>query len=93
MAIPSFRYASSRSRPSRISNLNVGSSKISRSGLNVIVVPVFAAFPTFFSVSAVFPRAKAIRHACPSRRTSARSHSDSAFTTDTPTPCSPPDTL
>ena len=39
------------------------------------------------------PRANSCRYTFPSRRTSATSHSESAFTTETPTPCRPPETL
>ena len=39
------------------------------------------------------PRANSCRYTFPSRRTSATSHSESALTTDTPTPCNPPETL
>ena len=61
MCRPSFRYASSRRRASRTSNLKVGSSKISRSGLKVIVVPVFLAWPTRLQVLGLLAARK--RHA------------------------------
>jgi hypothetical protein len=39
------------------------------------------------------PRANSCLYTLPSRRTSATSHSERAFTTETPTPWRPPDTL
>ena len=41
----------------------------------------------------VSPRSKSISYSSPSRRTLTRVISESAFTTETPTPCRPPDVL
>jgi hypothetical protein len=71
----------------------VVSSKICGSGLKETVVPRSFVFPVTFRSSVLSPRAKAIRCTLPLRRTSTRSHSDRAFTTLTPTPCRPPETL
>ena len=62
--------------------------------MNVIVVPVPRAAPTFFSLGlapAALPRTKVCSHREPSRFTRATSDSDSAFTTEAPTPWSPPE--
>ena len=69
------------------------SSKISWSGMKMIVVPVSFVGPAALRSVVGSPRAKSWRQIFPSRLTSTVSHSDSAFTTDTPTPWSPPDTL
>ncbi len=72
------------------------SSKISESGRKVIVVPVgssFAIAPTTSTSPRGAPRSNSWRCTLPSRRTSAARRSESALTTETPTPCSPPDTL
>ena len=79
-----------------IDHSNSSSSKISRSGRNVIVVPVsflLSVLPAAIRSVVGSPRANSWRVIFPSRRTSTLSHSDSAFTTETPTPCSPPETL
>jgi hypothetical protein len=49
--------------------------------------------PTTFSGASASPWRKRIQCSSPSRQMVSSSHSDSAFTTDTPTPCRPPDTL
>jgi len=67
--------------------------KISVSGLNHTVVPVPFALPTISSRFLVSPRSNAMWWRFPSRSTHTSSCSESAFTTDTPTPCSPPETL
>ena len=68
-------------------------------GRKLIVVPV-APSPPIAAVRLArlelvvgSPRANSWRQTLPSRFTSATSHSDSALTTETPTPCSPPETL
>ena len=60
-----------------------------------MVVPDSSFADTPIAVRSVVgsPRANSCRYTLPSRRTSAMSHSDSAFTTETPTPCSPPGDL
>ena len=90
---PAFRNDSSRSRWERTSKENSVSVKISVSGLKVIFVPFLRDFPVTFSGDTVSPRTKSIWCTDPSRRISAVSVSERAFTTETPTPCSPPDTL
>ena len=57
------------------------------------MVPVALVGPVAFIASIGSPRANSWRQIFPSRWTSATSHSDSALTTETPTPCRPPDTL
>ena len=61
--------------------------------MNEIVVPVSSVSPMISTSVCGTPRAKVWRWIFPSRCTSAMSHSDSAFTTETPTPWSPPETL
>ena len=94
MRSPCVRNAVSRSRWRSVSRENSISSKISGSGRNEIVVPV--------SFGDADRPHVALRHAAREllpvdlpvaldRRRS--SHSESAFTTDTPTPWRPPETL
>ena len=49
--------------------------------------------PTSRSFSAVLPWSKEMSYCTPSLNTLTSTREDSAFTTDTPTPCRPPDTL
>ena len=56
------------------------------------VVPVRLAGLIFFSLDWGTPRRTSWNHRLPSRTTSISRRSDTAFTTDTPTPCNPPDT-
>ena len=87
------RNAISRRRCASVSAENSSSSKISASGKNEIVVPVLLRVADDLHV--------ALRHAAREllavdlavAPTSATSHSDSALTTETPTPCRPPETL
>mmetsp|Transcript_21966 Transcript_21966/g.54303 ORF Transcript_21966/g.54303 Transcript_21966/m.54303 type:complete len:268 (-) Transcript_21966:13-816(-) len=105
---PAFRYASSSSRCSSTSVSNIVVTwKISGSGRNVIRVPLIApVFPggsgnsspaaagapdTIGSV--IFPHENPTRCRIPSPHTSAVSEVESALTTETPTPWSPPETL
>jgi hypothetical protein len=65
-----------------------------RQGLNVTSVPVRpSAAPTTLSGSSATPSWKRMKCALRSRQIVRSSHSESALTTDTPTPCSPPETL
>jgi len=57
------------------------------------VVPLLFVLPSTVSFFVVWPRTNCIWCLWPSRSTMTSSRSESAFTTDTPTPCSPPDTL
>ena len=63
------------------------------SGLKPTAVPLPRAGPTFFNGPCGRPYLKAISHCAPSRRTVATRSRDSALTTLTPTPCSPPAVL
>ena len=58
-------------------------------------VPVFFSptLPVFFSFFTTLPSANAIWCTPPSRLISTSSFSESAFVTDTPTPCRPPENL
>ena len=58
-----------------------------------MVVPVSFVLSTAVTSPSGSPRPYSCRQALPSRFTSTRSVSESAFTTETPTPCRPPDTL
>ena len=68
-------------------------------GRNEIDVPVFAlpsstgASPVTASLSSASPSTKRMAQVLPSRQIVRDSHCDSALTTETPTPCKPPDTL
>ncbi len=76
----------------RSSRLNsMPSVKISGSGQNRIVVPVFCRARPFLSFVVGLPRAYSWCQANPSRKTSAIIFSDRAFTTETPTPWRPPE--
>ena len=63
--------------------------KISASGRKRIVVPVVLVDPLGLTGPSGCPLRYSCRQIWPSRRTSASSHSDSALTTVTPTPCKP----
>ncbi len=95
MRSPRVRKAVSRSRCCSVSAESSSSSKISASGKNEIVVPVspFSTSPTTARSALGTPRVNSCRYSLPPRRTSATSHSERAFTTETPTPCNPPETL
>ena len=90
---PLVRNAVSRRRWTSHSLSHSVSSKTSASGLKPIVVPVSLVGPTAFIFVVGSPRANSWRQVLPSRCTSATSHSESAFTTEMPTPCRPPETL
>ena len=101
---PRFRNAITCKRSATVANRNSVSSNTSGSGQNVTAVPVCPRFDCAtalslpwgtpgFTVRPVFSAAYSWRHVLPSRSTSSTRRVDSALTTDTPTPCSPPDTL
>ena len=90
---PGLRNASSRSLCTSRSWWNSRIEKISGSGLNVTTVPFFAEFPTLLRGATGTPCRYSCSKTPPSRRISSRSHSDKKFTTETPTPCRPPETL
>jgi hypothetical protein len=72
---------------------SISSVKISGSGQKRIVVPLFLLALPFVSFEVERPRAYPCDQANPSRKMSAVIFSESAFTTETPTPCSPPEML
>jgi hypothetical protein len=90
---PRLRNASSRSRFSRIFHENSSVSNTCGSGLNHWNVPVPSARPIFLSFCVVMPRSNRISYSAPSRLLRVIIHSESALTTEIPTPCRPPDTL
>ena len=94
MCRPALRKASSRSRCSSTSKSNSILEKIWLDGRKVTFVPERSAVsPVMRSGASGSPPAKRMAYSLPSRRMSSSSHSDSAFTTETPTPWSPPETL
>ena len=66
--------------------------KISGSGQNVTIVPVLVVGFPFRSLPTALPRSNSIVQVNPSRATSTVSRRESALTTETPTPCRPPET-
>ena len=91
ISTPRVRNDSSWSRSARNSRFKVVSSKISGSGQNRMVVPVRRLGLPLRSFEVDLPRANSCSQWDPSRSTSTSSFEESAFTTDTPTPCSPPE--
>mmetsp|Transcript_27389 Transcript_27389/g.109685 ORF Transcript_27389/g.109685 Transcript_27389/m.109685 type:complete len:214 (+) Transcript_27389:1471-2112(+) len=94
---PAFRYASSSRRLARTSESKATVEKMVSSGTKVTVVPfdeeaASASAGALVRSAALTPRSKAIEYRRPSRRTSTSSRSDSALTTERPTPCRPPAT-
>ena len=73
--------------------------KVSGDGVNVTSVPRFSlpssvgAGPTIFRGATASPPANSTRCSSPSRQTRSTSRVDNALTTETPTPCRPPETL
>ncbi len=68
--------------------------KVAVLGTKVMRVPVLpTASPTILSGFTGTPSAKLMKCSLPSRQMVRSSLEESALTTDTPTPCSPPDTL
>src|ERR1700719_2889746 len=67
--------------------------KIDWSAWNVIFVPVFFVLPEDFSLVVGTPFPSDCSQTSPSRQISKSSQSESALTTDAPTPCSPPEAL
>ena len=91
--IPLFRKASSLILLASIEELNFIEEKISFDGKKVILVPLFLVFPDLFNGFNEFPSLKLISYSTPSLKIFNSNFSDSAFTTETPTPCKPPETL
>ena len=73
--------------------LNFIDEKISLDGRKVICVPVCFDFPITFNGDFDSPFSNSIKYFFPSLFISSCNFSDNAFTTETPTPCNPPDTL
>src|ERR1700677_2052417 len=67
--------------------------KMEESAWNVIFVPVLRVLPEAFNFEVGTPFSYDCSQTSPSRQISSSSQSESAFTTETPTPCNPPDTL
>ena len=68
--------------------------KVSLDGMKVTSVPVsLPAVPVTRSGASATPWVNDISWTSPLRRTLSFSQTDSALTTETPTPCRPPDTL
>src|SRR5262245_18000719 len=93
MRTPRFRNASSRRRCASVSKLNSVVLKTSGSGVKRTDVPRRSVPSPTASGFTTSPRTNPIRWTCPSRQTSTSRCDDSALTTDTPTPCRPPETL
>jgi len=68
-------------------------SKISGSGRKCCCVPVSVVSPITFRGVTSIPRSHLIWCTWPSLLTVVSRYSERAFTTDSPTPCRPPDTL
>ena len=67
--------------------------KISLEGRNVICVPVSFDFPISFNGFFASPLLNSTKYFFPSLLISKSNFSDRALTTETPTPCNPPETL
>ena len=73
--------------------MNLIEEKICLDGKKVILVPVSLDFPNTFKGDFASPFLNSIKYFLPSLLISSCNFSDKAFTTETPTPCKPPDTL
>ena len=73
--------------------LNFVDENTSFEGKNVILVPVSFDLPTAFNGDLASPFLNSIKYFFPSLLISNFNFSDKALTTETPTPCSPPETL
>ena len=91
--IPRFKNASSRILLCRIDELNLVEVKISFDGKKVILVPFFLVFPISLRGFKELPSLNVIEYSLPSLKIFRFSFSDRALTTETPTPCNPPETL
>ncbi len=67
------------------------SPKIWVSGRKVVAVPCLREGPSFSSPPVGLPREKLCFHSNPSRQTRTSTREDRALTTETPTPCRPPE--
>ena len=78
---------------SSITSSNLIDENISLDGKKVTWVPVSFALPITFNGDLAFPLLNSIKYFFPSLLISNFNFSDNALTTETPTPCKPPDTL
>src|ERR1700688_1077807 len=91
---PELRNASSRSRCSSVAKSNSVMVKVFFDGRNVTSVPRLSwAVPTTASGATASPSWNSMKCASPSRQMVSLSQADSALTTETPTPCRPPETF
>ena len=91
---PEFRKASSRSRCSSVAKSNSVMVKVCGEGRKVTSVPRLPpASPTTASGATASPSRNSMKCSLPSRQIVSLSQVDSALTTETPTPCRPPETL
>ncbi len=94
MVTPELRKASSRRRCSSVAKSNSTIVKVCVDGRNVTAVPRLPpASPVTASGATASPCENSMKCSLPSRQIESLSQVDSALTTETPTPCSPPDTL
>ena len=76
-----------------ISTLNLVLEKIFFEGKNLICVPENLDFPFTFNGNLASPFSNSIKYFFPSLSISNSNFSDKALTTETPTPCRPPEIL
>ena len=88
-----FKNANSLILLIKILALNLTVEKISVDGKKVILVPDCFDFPIAFNGAFASPFSNSIKYFLLSLLISRCNFLESAFTTETPTPCSPPDTL
>ena len=93
MLTPLFKKASSLILFCKIDELNFIEENISLDGKKVIFVPFFFVLPTFFKDFFVTPSLNVTKYSLLSRYIVKSSFFDKALTTETPTPCKPPETL
>ena len=94
MVTPELRNASSRRRCSSVAKSNSIMVKVFGEGKNVTSVPRLPPVsPTTFSGATATPSRNSMKCSLPSRQIVSLSQLDSALTTETPTPCRPPETL
>ena len=93
--MPEFKNANSRILCSNVSKTNVISPKVSSAGIKLTSVPCSSSLhsPIFVKCFVVVPFANSTSYTPPFFHIFVFSHTDSALTTDTPTPCKPPDIL
>ena len=91
--MPLLRNANSLILFCKIVELNLVEENMSFEGRKFILVPLFEDFPIFFKGFTDFPFLNSIKYSVPFLKILNESFSDNALTTDTPTPCKPPETL